>query len=107
MTANQEFEPQARAAADGDEIDLRAYWRIIVRRRWLIGAVFASVVVLTLLFTLRQTKIYAAAATLIIDLNAPRGPWAVSGTDPIRMPEPATASLALIAVLAAGLSRRR
>jgi capsular exopolysaccharide synthesis family protein len=72
MTANQELELQARSAADGDEIDLRAYWRIVVRRRWVIGAVFAAAVVLTLLFTLRQPKIYAASATLIIDLNAPR-----------------------------------
>lgn len=72
MPANQESEATARPAADGDEIDLREYWRIVVRRRWVIGAVFAAAVVLTLLFTLRQQKIYAAAATLIIDLNAPR-----------------------------------
>jgi len=57
---------------DGDAIDLRAYWRVIVRRRWVIASVFAAAVILTLLVTLRQTKIYAATATLIIDLNAPR-----------------------------------
>jgi polysaccharide biosynthesis transport protein len=57
---------------EGDEIDLHAYWRVIVRRRWVIASVFASVVLLTLLFTLRQTKVYAATATLIIDVNAPR-----------------------------------
>jgi capsular exopolysaccharide synthesis family protein len=34
--------------------------------------VFAAAVLLTLLVTLRQTKIYAATTTLIIDLNAPR-----------------------------------
>lgn len=72
MPANQENEYAARPAADGDEIDLREYWRIIVRRRWVIASVFAAAVVLTLLFTLRQEKIYASAATLIIDLNAPR-----------------------------------
>jgi succinoglycan biosynthesis transport protein ExoP len=57
---------------DEDEIDLRAYWRVIQRRRWVIVSVFAAAVLLTLLVTLRQTKIYAATATLIIDLNAPR-----------------------------------
>lgn len=60
------------AAQDGDEIDLRAYWRVVVRRRWLIASVFAAAVLVTLLFTLRQTKIYAATATLIIDISAPR-----------------------------------
>jgi len=72
MPTTQESDPQAIPAAGGDEIDLREYWRILLRRRWVIASVFAAVVVLTLLFTLRQTKIYAATATLIIDLNAPR-----------------------------------
>ncbi|HSN15697.1 MAG TPA: GumC family protein, partial [Anaeromyxobacteraceae bacterium] len=72
MTSNQGIEPQPVQAADGDEIDLRAYWRILMRRRWMIGAVFAAMVVVTLLFTLRQTKIYSAATTLIIEPNAPR-----------------------------------
>ena len=72
MTPTQESDPQAVQAAEGDEIDLRAYWRIVVRRRWVIASVFAAAVVLTLLFTLRQTKIYAATATLIIDASAPR-----------------------------------
>ena len=54
MPANQENEYAARPAADGDEIDLREYWRIIGRRRWVIASVFAAAVVLTLLFTLSQ-----------------------------------------------------
>ncbi len=59
-------------AKDEDEIDLRAYWRVIQRRRWVIASVFAAAVILTLLVTLRQTKIYAATTTLIIDVNSPR-----------------------------------
>jgi capsular exopolysaccharide synthesis family protein len=72
MPTTQETETSAHPAADGDEIDLRAYWRLLVRRRWVIASVFAAAVVVTLLFTLRQQKVYAATATLIIDLNAPR-----------------------------------
>jgi capsular exopolysaccharide synthesis family protein len=72
MSPIQASEPQAVPAADGDEIDLRAYWRILVRRRWVIASVFAAAVVLTLLFTLRATKIYAAATTIVIDPNTPR-----------------------------------
>ncbi len=60
------------APQDDDELDLRAYWRVIVRRRWLIASIFAAAVLATLLVTLRQTKIYAATTTLIIDLSAPR-----------------------------------
>jgi len=56
----------------GDELDLRAYWRVIVRRRWLILGVFAAVVVLTMLVTLRQTRIWAATTTLVIENSAPR-----------------------------------
>ncbi len=59
-------------ARDDDEIDLRAYWRVLQRRRWVIASVFAAAVILTLLITLRQTKIYAATTSLIIDLDAPR-----------------------------------
>jgi capsular exopolysaccharide synthesis family protein len=72
MSQTHESEPQAVPAAGGDEIDLRAYWRIVVRRRWVIAAVFAAAVVLTLLFTLRATKIYAASVSIIIDASAPR-----------------------------------
>jgi capsular exopolysaccharide synthesis family protein len=72
MPPTHEPEGHVPAAEQGDELDLRAYWRVVVRRRWTILSVFAAVVVLTLLFTLRQTKVYAATATLVIDLNAPR-----------------------------------
>jgi polysaccharide biosynthesis transport protein len=73
MSRNDQAEGYVRPATDGgEELDLRAYWRTIVRRRWVILGVFAAVVVLTVLVTLRQTKIYASTATLIIDLNAPR-----------------------------------
>src|SRR5512145_806285 len=72
MIANQDLEPQPRQATDGDEIELRAYWRTLVRHRWLIGSVFAAAVVVTLLFTLRQTRIYTAAATIIIEVSAPK-----------------------------------
>jgi polysaccharide biosynthesis transport protein len=55
-----------------DAIDLRAYWRTIVRRRWIIIPFFVATVLVTTLVTLRQTKIYDATCTLIIDLNAPK-----------------------------------
>src|SRR6266542_4756911 len=63
------FEP---IAPNLDRVDLRAYWRVIMRRRWTIAGVFAAAVIVTLLVTLRQPKIYAASTSLIIEVSAPK-----------------------------------
>src|SRR5262245_31484763 len=60
------------APDEGDPLDLRAYWRTIVRRRWLVIPFFVAAVLVTAIVTLRQTKIYDATCTVIIDLVAPR-----------------------------------
>ena len=41
-----------RRGDDSDEIDLLAYWRILVKRRWLILSILAGIVALALLATL-------------------------------------------------------
>lgn len=64
--------PQINEASVFDDFDLREFWRTILRRRWLVFPVFAAVVLLSVVVTLRQTKIYDATCTIIIDLNAPR-----------------------------------
>lgn len=52
---------------DDDEIDLLAYWRILVKRRRLIASVLAGVVALALLVTLTATPIYRATTVLQLD----------------------------------------
>ena len=52
---------------DDDEIDLLAYWRILVKRRRLIASVLAGVVALALLATLTATPIYRATTVLQLD----------------------------------------
>lgn len=52
---------------DDDEIDLLAYWRVLVKRRWLILSVLAGALALSLLATLLMPSIYRATATLQID----------------------------------------
>ena len=52
---------------DDDEIDLAEYWRVLLKHRWLILGVLASVVAAALLFTLLSTPIYRASTTLKID----------------------------------------
>jgi polysaccharide biosynthesis transport protein len=55
---------------DPDEIDLLAYWRILVKRRWQVLGTLAVVVALALLLTLLMPSIYRASTTLQIDQEA-------------------------------------
>ena len=49
------------------DIDLVAYWRVLAKRRWIVLAILAGVLALTLLVTLLATPIYRATAVLEID----------------------------------------
>jgi len=51
---------------DGDEIDLLAYWRMLVKRRWLILGILVSVLSLTLINTLLTPSTFRATASLEI-----------------------------------------
>src|SRR5690606_24714979 len=66
-TALDLFEEPKR---DDDEIDLLAYWQILLKRRWLVLGIMASVLALALLFTLLSPAIYRATTTLQIDREA-------------------------------------
>ena len=52
---------------DDDVVDLREYWRILVKRRRLVLGVLAGLMALTLLLTLMATPIYRATAVVQID----------------------------------------
>ena len=52
---------------DDDEIDLLAYWHILLKRRWLILSILAGVVALALLVTLMSTPIYRATSVLQLE----------------------------------------
>ena len=47
-----------------DEIDLLAYWHILVKRRWMVLSILAGVVALALLITLLTTPVYRAVVLL-------------------------------------------
>src|SRR5690606_37897283 len=59
-------------AADSDEIDLLAYWRILVKRRWTVLAATGIVLVTALVGTLLMTPIYRATTSLQIDRDSIR-----------------------------------
>lgn len=55
---------------DDDEIDLLAYWRILVKRKWLVLGVLGTVVALALIATLMMPPVYRATAVMQIDREA-------------------------------------
>lgn len=57
---------------DGEEIHLRDYLDVIIRRKWLIVCILALSFITTLIFTLASTKIYKAATTIEITQETPQ-----------------------------------
>lgn len=60
-----------RRDADPDEIDLLAYWHILVKRRRLIAGVLAGVVAVALLLTLITQPMYRATALMQVEKEGP------------------------------------
>ena len=60
-----------RREADPDEIDLLAYWRILVKRRRLVAGVLAAVVAVALLLTLMTQPLYRASALMQVEKEGP------------------------------------
>ncbi|ATD66167.1 exopolysaccharide biosynthesis protein [Luteimonas chenhongjianii] len=56
-----------KRSQDSEEIDLVAYWHLLVKRRWLVLGILAAVVALALIVTLMMPPIYRATAVLQID----------------------------------------
>jgi uncharacterized protein involved in exopolysaccharide biosynthesis len=56
---------------DQEEVHFLDYWRVIVARRWTIFAILATSVALTMIYTLKQTPIYRAIASIQIDRENP------------------------------------
>jgi capsular exopolysaccharide synthesis family protein len=62
----QNIEP----APEEDAIDLRGFWRLLHKHRWIVLGTVAIVFVATLVFTLMATPIYRASTSLQIDREA-------------------------------------
>lgn len=71
MTPGGTADPLA-SLGGGESLNIREYWRIVFRRRWLILPFFMATVIVTGIITLRQTRVYDATCTIIIDLAAPK-----------------------------------
>lgn len=60
------YDPFQAQAEDDEAIDLREYWRILLKRRWVVVAVLGIIAVTTLLSTLLTIPMYQATATIQI-----------------------------------------
>ena len=60
-----------RRDGDADEIDLLAYWRILVKRRRLIASVLAALVAFSLLVTLMTQPLYRATTLMQVEKEGP------------------------------------
>ena len=58
---------EERRPADDDEIDLLAYWRMLVKRKWLVAGVAGVGIVLALVATLMATPMYRATTVVQIE----------------------------------------
>jgi polysaccharide biosynthesis transport protein len=58
--------------ATANRADVRFYVKAVMRRKWLVLMVFTAVVSVVSLWATRQPKVYAAAATIIVDAKEPR-----------------------------------
>jgi capsular exopolysaccharide synthesis family protein len=58
--------------AEEEPLDLREYWRVLVKRRWLITIVLGCTVLATAIVVIPKTPIYTAETTLLIERKAPR-----------------------------------
>lgn len=71
--SNQAVSLNARsqdADENEDEFDLLGYWRILVKRRWIVFSTIAMVLVLALVSTLLTTPLYRSSTTLQIERDS-------------------------------------
>lgn len=63
--------PGGLATREEDDTHILAYWRVIVTRRWTVIAIFATAVLLTFIWSFKQTPMYSAAVTIEIERENP------------------------------------
>ncbi len=65
--------PEAsRQPDDRDELDLKRYIGVILKRKWIVASVLVAGVTLAIFYTRTQTRIYMATASVVIDPAPPQ-----------------------------------
>jgi capsular exopolysaccharide synthesis family protein len=74
------YDPTDNLEAADTTVDLKQYWYVFKRRLWIFITIFVVVTTLMTLRSIRQTPIYQATATLIIEQEIPLSPTGAWGT---------------------------
>jgi polysaccharide biosynthesis transport protein len=82
-TVSNDMEPEYAYVSESEEMHLRDYWKILVKRRRLIVGIFLTAVILGGLISLTATNMYTATAALKIE---PQNP-SVTGIEMLRVAE--------------------
>lgn len=75
------YDPRTQVPDEDDSIDLREYWRILVKRKSLILAVLAIVVVAAFMTTKLQVPEYRATASVVINMPSQSNLLAIQDYD--------------------------
>ncbi len=71
-TGLKPFEPSYGESEADEGLDLRGYWRVLVKRKWTVLVFFCITVAVTATATFLTTPIYRATTMLQIDREAPK-----------------------------------
>jgi len=66
------YTEQIENAESWEQVSLKEYLWAILKRKWLVLFIFALIVFVSVIYTIRQPKIYAATAIVEIDIQADR-----------------------------------
>jgi capsular exopolysaccharide synthesis family protein len=72
LAGSQEIQPEFSHISESDEISISAYWKILVKNRKIILALFLLVFATGAYFALSATSLYTAAATIKIEPQNPQ-----------------------------------
>ena len=61
-----------READDAGELDLKRYFELIRKRKWVLLACLAVGITMAVLYTMRQTRVYEATASVVVDPQPPQ-----------------------------------
>ncbi len=66
------FPTESAPATDEDKVNFRDIWRVVVKRKWSIIAIFLIVVIASAVWTLMQAPLYRAEVTIKVDNDMSR-----------------------------------
>lgn len=67
-----ELQQQPQTPAAEQQVDLRQYWRVVLRRKFVVIGTFITVALLGAAYTFRLPKVYSATSTIIMEMTAPK-----------------------------------